>query len=86
MNLLIFATGDFYTKPNPSYHLLTTLITDMLNAGIHIYFVGIEEEGLNKHIPDEFENNPNFEYSLVKAKKIKKTSFVSRYLYGIKYA
>ncbi len=86
MNLLIFATGDFYTKPNPSFHLLTTLITDMLNAGIHIYFVGIEEEGLNKHIPDEFENNPNFEYSLVKAKKIKKTSFVSRYLYGIKYA
>ena len=86
MNLLIFATGDFYTKPNPSFHLLTTLINDMLNAGIHIFFVGIEEEGLNKHIPDEFENNPNFEYSLVKAKKIKKTSFVSRYLHGIKYA
>ena len=86
MNILIFATGDFYTKPNPSFHLLTTLISDMLKVGIHIFYVGVEEEGLEKHIPDDFEKHPNFMYSLVKVKRIKKSSFVSRYLHGIKYA
>ena len=86
MNLLIVATCDFYTKPNPSFHLLKSLIADALNSGISIRLIGMEEVGLNKHIPDEFKDHPNFKYSLVKTKPVKKSKLVMRYLSGIKYA
>ena len=86
MKLLIFATGDFYTRPNPSFHLLTSLIEDYLSTGNRIHLIGMAEEGLEKHIPDEFENNPLFSYSLVNSKPVKKSNFILRYFSGILYA
>ena len=55
MKMLYIASIDFYTKPNPSYHLMTTMLEDLLDSGIEIQFVGCEEDGVEKHIPDFLE-------------------------------
>lgn len=86
MNILYFATTAFYQKPNPSFHLMTSQIEDLLNAGHDIYYVGVELLGLDKHIPDQLIENKRFHYSLVKRKKVAKNNFVLRYLKGIQYA
>ena len=86
MNILIFATGDFYQKPNPSFHLLTSWIDDFLEDGNKIHHVGIEEEGLDRHIPERFLENPAFTYDLVKLKPEDKGNFIKRYFRGFAYA
>ena len=86
MKLLYIASVDFYTKPNPSYHLMSTMLEDVLNEGIEVLYVGCSEEGIEKHIPDFLENHPNFSYHLINCPKVEKSNFVSRYLYGIKYS
>lgn len=86
MNILYFATTAFYQKPNPSFHLMTAQIEDLLNAGHTIYYVGVEHEDLDKHIPDKFQSHKYFHYSLIKRKKVAKHNFVLRYLNGIQYA
>ncbi|ELC8413681.1 glycosyltransferase family 4 protein [Clostridium perfringens] len=86
MKLLYIASVDFYTKPNPSYHLMTTMLEDILNSGIEIYFIGCEECGLKTHIPKNLLNNKGFTYKLVPTPSIKKSSFIRRYLEGMKYS
>lgn len=86
MRILIFATGDFYQRPNPSFHLLTTLMKDFLDRGHSITLVGMKEVGLDKHIPDYFEQHPDFSYYLVKSKPVKKSNFIGRYISGMLYA
>lgn len=86
MNILYFATTAFYQKPNPSFHLMKSQIEDLLAFGHEIYYIGVEDVNLTKHIPEEFVNHPNFHYALIKRKKRTKKQFVKRYLKGIKYA
>lgn len=86
MKLLYIAAIDFYTKPNPSYHLMTTMLEDLLDAGIEVQFVGCEEAGLDKHIPDFLESRSGFSYYLIPCPKVEKSNFVRRYLDGIRYA
>lgn len=86
MKILYFATTAFYQKPNPSFHLMTSQIEDFLKYGHEIYYVGIEDVDLDKHIPDSFIQHPKFHYLLVRRKKTDKKNFVMRYLKGIKYA
>lgn len=86
MRILFFATTDFYRRPNPSFHLMVSMIEDILQAGHKVYFLGIKEDGVERHIPDQFENNPSFEYDLVPLPSVNKAAFVKRYLVGIKYA
>lgn len=86
MKLLYIASVDFYTKPNPSFHLMTTMIEDLLTNGIEVKLVGCKEEGIDKHIPRMLEDKPGFEYHLVDCPKVEKSNFVRRYLEGIRYA
>lgn len=86
MNILYFASLDFYTKPNPSFHLMTTMMMDILKKGHTIYLIGYKETGLSKHIPDALKNDLNFSYRLINMPSIKKSNFVKRYLYGVIYA
>ncbi len=86
MRILYFASVDFYAKPNPSFHLMHSMISDLLNAGHEVYYVGCELEGIEKHIPEEFQINPRFAFSLVRQPSTAKSNFVKRYLDGIKYA
>ena len=86
MKLLYIASLDFYTKPNPSYHLMTTMLEDVLNDGIEVLYVGCSEEGVEKHIPDNLEQHPNFSFHLIPCPKVEKSNFVKRYLNGIKYS
>lgn len=86
MRLLYFASVDFYSKPNPSFHLMTTMISDLLDAGFDINFVGCALQGLEKHIPDEFKDNPKFKFDLVNIPVTAKSNFSKRFLDGIKYA
>lgn len=65
MRLLYFASVDFYQKPNPSFHLMSTMINDLMEKGVEIEYVGCAMAGLDKHIPDEFINNPKFSYTLI---------------------
>ena len=85
MNILYFASVDFYQKPNPSFHLMHSMITDLLESKNKINYVGLALEGIEQHIPIEFINNPNFSYNL-DMPNTKKSSFVKRYIDGIKYA
>lgn len=86
MKLLYIASIDFYTKPNPSYHLMTTMLEDLLEAGIEVQFVGCEEDGVEKHIPDFLEGKSGFSYYLIPCPKVEKSNFIRRYLEGIRYA
>lgn len=86
MKFLYFASIDFYSKPNPSFHLMTTMIKDILDDGHEVYFVGCQEDGVSKHIPEYLKKNSNFFYELVRTPKIKKSHFIKRYFYGIIYA
>ena len=83
---MYIASLDFYTKPNPSYHLMATMLEDVLNSGIEVLFLGCSEEGVPKHIPDFLERHPLFTYHLVLCSKVEKTDFVFRYLNGIRYS
>lgn len=86
MNILYFASIDFYSKPNPSFHLMTTMIDDILKEGHKIYFIGCAEEGVDKHIPQNLEKDSKFVFQLIHVPKVKKSSFIKRYFYGISYA
>ena len=86
MKLLIFATNDFYSKPNRSFHLLTSFIEDFLSAGNDVIYVGMAEKGIDKHIPDKLLHYKGFHYSLIKTKHVKKNKFILRYMHGIMYA
>lgn len=86
MRILYFASIDFYSKPNPSFHLMHSMISDLLNAGHEVYYVGCELEGVEKHIPEEFQSNPRFAFSLISQPSTAKSNFVKRYFDGIKYA
>lgn len=86
MNILYFASVDFYQKPNPSFHLMHSMITDLLENGNKINFVGCAIDGIDRHIPTEFAENPNFSYYVVDVPNTKKSNFIKRYVDGIKYA
>ncbi|MEG1884440.1 MAG: glycosyltransferase family 4 protein [Clostridia bacterium] len=86
MRLLYIASVDFYTKPNPSFHLMTSMLQDVLTAGIGVDYIGCAEEGLERHIPDELAHQEGFSYQLVPTRVIEKSHFVNRYLDGIRYA
>lgn len=86
MNILYFASVDFYQKPNPSFHLMHSMITDLLENGNKINFVGCAIDGIDRHIPIEFVENPNFSYYVVNVPNTKKSNFIKRYIDGIKYA
>lgn len=86
MNLLYFASVDFYQKPNPSFHLMHSMMSDLLEDGNKINYVGCAIDGIEQHIPIEFENDSNFKYKLVELPNTQKSNFVKRYIDGIKYA
>lgn len=86
MKLMYIASLDFYTKPNPSYHLMTTMLEDVLNSGIEVVFLGCAEEGVLKHIPDFLEKHQHFTHHLVPYPKVEKADFALRYLSGIQYS
>lgn len=86
MNILYFASTDFYSKPNPSFHLMYGMIDDVLKAGHGVYFIGKKNVGIDKHIPDEFLNSANFHYHLSAYNPPAKKDFAKRYLSGISYA
>lgn len=86
MKLLYFASVDFYQKPNPSFHLMTTMIHDLLENGLSIEYVGLALDGVEKHIPEEFASHEAFHYQLVSLPNTPKNSFAKRYVDGITYA
>lgn len=86
MKLLYIASLDFYTKPNPSFHLMTTMLEDVLDAGIEVKLIGCKEQGVKKHIPDKIKNKKGFSYDLISTPVVKKSNFMRRYLEGIRYS
>lgn len=86
MKILYYASTAFYTKPNPSFHLMHAMISDLLYEGHEVFFVGMYYESCKKHIPDEFINHPLFHYRLTKGVSVPKNSFAKRYIYSIMYA
>lgn len=86
MNILYYASTSFYSKPNPSFHLMFAMISDLLNKGHNVYYVGIKRKDLEKHLPEVFLQNSNFHYALVDRTPSEKKNFPMRYLKGIKYA
>lgn len=86
MKVLYFASVDFYAKPNPSFHLMSSMITDLLNSGMGVNFVGCSLDGVEKHIPEEISQHKNFNSRLVEVPNTPKSSFVKRYFDGFSYA
>ena len=86
MKLMYLASVDFYTKPNPSFHLMTTMLEDLLDAGVEVLFLGCAEDGVEKHIPDILAAHPGFTAHLIPCPKVAKSDFVGRYLEGIRYS
>lgn len=40
MNILYFASVDFYQKPNPSFHLMHSMIDDLLKNENKVNYIG----------------------------------------------
>ena len=83
MNILYVASIDFYHKPNPSYHLMKAMFEDLIKMGYNIYFVGLSNNEVKEHIPEEFKNNPSFHYELIQYTPAPKKAFARRYLEGV---
>ena len=86
MKMLYVASVDFFEKPNPSFHLMKSMLDDLLQAGFEIFFIGIAKENVEKHIPDDLLGNSRFHYDLIKLPQIRKSAFASRYLQGFFYS
>lgn len=86
MNVLYFANIDFYRKPNPSFHLMTSMMEYLLEQGDSIFYIGREDPALEKHIPDNLAAHPNFHYKLIKKSPAPKDKFIKRYFDGVFYA
>lgn len=86
MRILYFATTAFFSRPNPSFHLMYGMIADLLDAGHVVNYVGLKRLDLDKHIPEEFRLHPNFHYRLVDFQPGNRSNFVLRYLKGVIYA
>ena len=86
MKILYFSSTDFYRKPNPSFHLMYAMISDILDRMDEVFYVGPAIQNVEKHIPDEFANNPNFHYRLVEIPPVAKGNFPLRYLKQVQYA
>lgn len=86
MRLLYIASIDFYSKPNPSYHLMKSMIEDILNSGHEVHLIGISDSQIDRHIPDEFNRCKSFSYNLIKTHRVRKSAFIRRYLQGIIYS
>lgn len=86
MKILFFSNIDFYRKPNPSFHLMTSMISYLLDKGDTIYYIGREDPALEKHIPEYLEKHSRFHYRLIRLAPSPNHKFVQRYFNGIKYA
>lgn len=86
MNILYFTNTAFYRKPNPSFHLMTSMLEYLLEQDDNIYYIGREDPALDKHIPDNLASHPNFHYRLIRKGATPNNQFVKRYLSGIQYA
>lgn len=86
MNILYFSNIDFYRKPNPSFHLMTSMMDYLLGQGDTVYYIGREDPSLDIHIPEHLSAHPNFYYRLIKQSPAPRNKFSKRYLEGISYA
>lgn len=84
MKILIFMSGGFDTY-GPSRHLYDALIEDLLLDDHEIHLIESHSTGNDPDVPEKFSNNSNFSFVTVKAKVVKKTAFVRRYLNGVSY-
>ena len=82
MKMLYIASVDFFEKPNPSFHLMKSMIDDLLENDFEVFFIGVAREKVEKHIPDDLRSNKFFHFDLIRLSQIKKSAFVSRYLQG----
>lgn len=86
MRILFFASVDFYQKPNPSFHLMNSLIEDILTEGHQIIYVGPKLKGIEKHVPDSFKKCKRFRAFLIDYPNTEKKRFAKRYFDGVLYA
>lgn len=86
MNILYFSNIDFYRKPNPSFHLMTSMMDYLLEQGDTVYYIGREDPTLDIHVPEHLSAHPNFHYRLIKQRPAPRNKFSKRYLEGITYA
>lgn len=86
MNILYFSNLDFYRKPNPSFHLMTSMMLFLLENGDSVYYIGREDPSLDKHIPDQLVSHPNFHYKLIRSIPAPRNKFSRRYIEGVSYA
>lgn len=86
MKMLYIASVDFFEKPNPSFHLMKSMLDDLLQAGFEIFFIGIDRKGVGKHVPEDLFENDLFHYDLISLSHVKKSAFISRYVQGYFYS
>lgn len=82
--LFVFDIG--FDKEGPSVHLLQDILRTALGKGHIVTVILKKTNGLNKEMPDEFSENPNFHYHVITENMDKKSGFINRYMNEIKYA
>lgn len=86
MKVLFFLTSSM-EKPSPSWHLIKTLLEDVLEAGISVHAIeGHYRDSKCEPFPKTILNNPNFSFSLINYKVIDRKNLFLRYINGIIYA
>lgn len=86
MKMLYIASVDFFEKPNPSFHLMKSMLDDLLEAGFEVFFIGIAKKNVEKHIPGDLLSNDLFHYDLITLPYVEKSAFISRYVQGYVYS
>lgn len=73
--------------PSPSFHLMKTLLEDVLGSGIGIHAIQRHYKDSNMPaFPDSILKDPGFSFTQVNSKTVDKKNLVKRYFAGIKYA
>lgn len=82
---LLFITSEGFDTPNSINHLCETLLEDILKTGISVHSISSHKTGEYRDIPECLSKYTNFQYDIIKRKKINKNNFVKRYLDELKY-
>lgn len=77
---ILFICTEGFDTPNPSNHLINSLIEDLIENGFNIHLIQSRRTRINEDIPKNLRKYNNLVVDIIDRKIILKNSFIKRYL------
>ena len=82
---IMYLTDVGFDTPNSNNRLIVSMLYEFLKCGHEVYLVQSHSTGIYEDIPEVLKKYQNFTCDTIKKEVVKKTSFIKRYLSGLKY-